>query len=40
MPGVDVLINFGVLGVILVLILAGWLFTKPHVDMLVKSNER
>lgn len=34
------LIQFGVLGVILALILFGWLWAKPSVDRLIADKER
>jgi hypothetical protein len=34
------LIQFGVLGIILALILVGWLWAKPSVDRLIEDKER
>lgn len=34
------LIQFGVLGIILMLILVGWLWAKPSVDRLIADKER
>lgn len=34
------LVNFGVLGVVLLLLLMGWLWAKPSVDRLLKDYDR
>ena len=36
----DTILNYGPFGIILVLLLLGWLFPKPMIDHLLHENER
>lgn len=36
----DALFNYGPFGIILVLLLLGWLFPKPMIDHLLRENDR
>lgn len=36
----EVLLRYGILGVILVLVLLGWIWPRPSVDRLIQDKER